>query len=60
MKITGEREYAIQLNMLLSQEEAKELMCLVQNSQHPDETAVSAALREQIFNTLHNLNVRTT
>lgn len=60
MKITGEREYAIQLDMLLSQEEATALMALVQNAQHTDETVVSAALREQIFNTLHNLNVRTT
>lgn len=58
MKITGEREYAIQLSMLLSQEEATALMALVQNAQHTDETAVSATLREQIFNTLHNLNVR--
>lgn len=60
MKITGEREYAIQLNMLLSQEEAKALMSLVQNPQQIDEAIVSATLREQIFNTLHNLNVRTT
>jgi hypothetical protein len=58
MKISGEREYCVDLKMMLDQEEAKALMALVQNAQTDPEPAISAALRENIFNTLYNLGVR--
>lgn len=60
MEITGKRAYAIQLNLSLNQDEAETLMYLVQNAQHADEAPTTTALREQISNALHNLNVRTT